>query len=81
MSRHGATINLRTGARLTHTFGDVEDDAGESILVDPDLLVIRDFSQFTSQTNQAILATGVTKYGKRRELARKQASGVLPSGW
>ncbi|VUC34569.1 unnamed protein product [Clonostachys rosea] len=54
--RHGPAVDLGSGARLAHALGDVEDDAGEALLVDPDLLVVRDFSDFAAQLLLAQLA-------------------------
>ncbi|CAG9980762.1 unnamed protein product [Clonostachys byssicola] len=47
--RQGSAVDLGSGSRPAHALGDVEDDAGEAVLVDPDLLVVRDFSEFAAQ--------------------------------
>lgn len=49
MRRHGSAVDLGSGPRLAHALGDVEDDASEAVLVDPDLLVVRDLSDFAAQ--------------------------------
>jgi hypothetical protein len=46
MGCHGTAVNLRARARASDALGDIEDDAGEAILIDPDFLVIGDLSQF-----------------------------------
>ena len=43
--RHGTPVDLGAGARATDPLGDVEDDAREAVLVDPDLLVVGDLAQ------------------------------------
>ena len=45
MRGDGATVDLRARAGPADTLNDVEDDAGEAILFDPDLLVVGDLAQ------------------------------------
>lgn len=46
MRGHGAAVNLGAGSGLSNALCDLEDDAREAILVDPDFLVVGDLSQF-----------------------------------
>ena len=40
MSRNRSAVYLGARPWFTHALGDVEDDAGKSIFIDPDLLVV-----------------------------------------
>lgn len=54
MRSHGTAVNLGTRARATNALSDVEDDASETILINPDLLVVGNLSQFAkSHQHQA----------------------------
>lgn len=44
----GAAVDFGTRAWLANALCDVEDDAGEAVLVDPDFLVIGNFSEFAA---------------------------------
>lgn len=45
MRSHGPTINLGARSRLAHALSNVEDDAREPILINPDFLVVGDLAQ------------------------------------
>lgn len=49
MRRHGATVNLGAGAGAADPFGYVKDDAGEAILVNPDLLAVGDLTKLAAR--------------------------------
>lgn len=44
MGGKGATVDLGRAALFAYALVDIEDDAGKAILVDPNLLVVGDFS-------------------------------------
>ena len=44
----GAAVDFRAGSWLANALCDIEDDAGEAVLVDPDFLVIGNFSEFAA---------------------------------
>ena len=51
---HGHRLAILLEARLVrpgglYALGNVEDDAGESVLIDPDLLVVGDFAQIAEE--------------------------------
>lgn len=50
--RQRAPVRLETAAAGADALGDVEDDAGETVLVDVDLLVVGDLAQRAASTGQ-----------------------------
>jgi hypothetical protein len=44
----GGAVNLRTCAGTTDALRDVEDDAGEAVAVDVDLLVVGDLAELAA---------------------------------
>lgn len=54
MCGHGAAVNLGAGSGLSNALCDLEDDAREAILVDPDFLVVGDLSQFAAERNMKL---------------------------
>lgn len=48
MFSDGAAVDFGTGSCFAYTLCDIKDDAGEAILVDPDFLIIGDFSEFAA---------------------------------
>lgn len=45
MRSHGATVNLGASSRGAYALRNVEDDAREAILIDPDFLIVGDLAQ------------------------------------
>lgn len=62
--RHGTTVDLGAGARAPDALGDVEDDAGEAVLIDPDLLVVGDLAQLARTVGISSLSAGRAKNGR-----------------
>lgn len=54
MCGHGAAVNLGAGSGTSNALCDLEDDAREAILVDPDFLVVGDLSQFAAERNMKL---------------------------
>lgn len=50
MCRQRAAIDLRACPGWPDALGDIKDDAGEAVLVDVDLLVVGDLSQFATHS-------------------------------
>lgn len=76
MGCHGTAVNLRARARASDALGDIEDDAGEAILIDPDFLVIGDLSQFAAgiESAQALGAKRIEHQPDIGKLGRQVAS-------
>lgn len=80
MRRHRAAINLGASSGLADALGNVEDDAGEAFLVDPDFLIVGDLSQLAMREQRLVSMGGATNSFARKGAEDKGLPDVGKGG-
>lgn len=81
MSGHRTTVDFGTRTRCAHALGNVEDDAREAILIDPDFLVVWDLTQLTDvgELLGKVADDGAAKERRTEKLRHRGEANV--QGW